>query len=238
MPPLAPVTRARRARRRGRALMARLRPASRTTATRPRAISRPPWLDAKRVEDARRRRRPGARRRRRSSSGAAAGRSSRRQRARRTSRALARKPGARASPGGSPRRARRARAIACAAYSIAALASRPLALRSGWRGSRWLMAMHSIRVASHDVMRSSRHIAPRCGIERVDAGVVERGSASWLASCVRALDDGADEQDVRERRARAHRLARDREAELAQRAPATRRATGRRAAAALAARAA
>ena len=173
------------------------------------------------------RRRPGARRRRRARRDrrAAGRRGASRRGARR-----ARWPGSRARRGRRRRRPQSApcTAIACAAYSIAALASRPLALRSGWRGSRWLTATHSIRVASHDVMRSSRHIGPRCGISASMPAWSSAGGRHRLAPRRgRRTLDGGDEQHVRERRAAVHRLARDREAELGEARLPRRRASGR-----------
>src|SRR5450755_1657071 len=147
------------------------------------------------------------------SSGVAGGRSSRRQRPSLTSRALARKPGAGVVPAALAQSAP-CTAIACAAYSIAALASRPLVVRSGWCGSRWLTARHSMRVASHAVTRSSRHIGPRCGIRAAMPAWSSVAGGMAIDSRPGRARHRADEEDVRERRAAMHGLAGDREAEF------------------------
>ena len=55
------------------------------------------------------------------------------------------------------------KAIAWAAYSMAAVAGNRPWCSSGWAGDAWLLARHSICCSSQDTTESSRHIGPACG---------------------------------------------------------------------------
>jgi hypothetical protein len=84
----------------------------------------------------------------------------------------------------------------------------PLALR---RMARVAVSIDALdRVAFHDVMRSSRHIGPRCG-SALDAGVVRRAGVIGSRSPAPAPPW---RRDVRERGAAVHRLALDREPQV------------------------